>query len=99
MLVNQKRAEELMGRYDIRALIATTSTNVSYFTGYDCWSYRSFRENMMKPGAPESLVQSYGFLSPRRKPVLVTSTFTAPFPVEGGVEIRSYGSVKENLPP
>jgi Xaa-Pro aminopeptidase len=99
VLVNQRRAEELMGRHDLRALVATTHTNVSYFTGYDCWSYSSIRENMLKPGAPESLVQAYGVLIPGRRPVLVTSTYTAVFPVEEGVEIRPYGGAGDPLPP
>jgi Xaa-Pro aminopeptidase len=98
MLVNQKRAEELMGRYDLRALIATTSTNVSYFTGFDCWQIADFRENMLKPGAPESLVQAYGVLVPGRKPVLITNIYTSPFPVDEGVDIRSFGGARETLP-
>jgi Xaa-Pro dipeptidase len=99
MLVNQRRAEELMVRHDVRALIATTHTNVSYFTGYDCWQYASFRENMLKPGAPESLVQAYGVLMPRKRPVLVTNTYTATFPVEEGVEVRPFGGAGALPPP
>jgi Xaa-Pro dipeptidase len=99
MLVNQRRAEELMARHDLRTLIATTHTNVSYFTGYDCWQYAGFRENMLKPGATESLVQAYGILMPKKSPVLVTNTYTAAFPVDKGVEIRPFGTADDPLPP
>jgi Xaa-Pro aminopeptidase len=98
MLVNQRRAEEFMARYDLEALIATTHTNVSYFTGYDCWQYAAFRENMLKPGAPESLVQAYGILIPRKRPVLVTDIYTAAFPVEEGVEVRPFGVARDGPP-
>jgi hypothetical protein len=73
MSVNQRRAEELMARHDLRALIATTHTNVSYSTGYDCRQYAGFRENMLKPGAPQSLLQAYGLLTPKREPVPLTT--------------------------
>ena len=92
MLVNLDRAHDYMEKYDLKALVATSPANTSYFTGYDCWMFRSFREAMLIPGGPKTLSQSYGVVTENdRTPVLITNTYVSIFPVDKGVEVRSYG--------
>ena len=93
-LSNKKRARSYMERYNLEAIVASTPVNVAYFTGFDCWMYRSFRENMSVPGASNGLKQSYAVVSADSAPRLVVDTFTAPFLAEEDVEIRGYGSVE-----
>jgi Xaa-Pro aminopeptidase len=93
-LSNKKRARRYMEEYNLEAIVASTPVNVAYFTGFECWMYRGFRENMSVPGASNSLKQAYAMISVDSAPRLVIDTFTAPFLAEEGVEIRGYGSVE-----
>jgi Xaa-Pro aminopeptidase len=99
MLYNKERANEYLEQYDIEALVATTTFNVAYFTDFDCWQYRDFRENMGTPGASNSLMQAYAVVVPDKAPVLIASTGSAQFANElSGVELRTYGGHGEKLP-
>src|SRR5437016_436379 len=92
MLLNIERAQGFIQKYDLRALVATSAVNTSYFTGYDCWQFRSFREAMTIPGGPNTLSQSYGVVSEgNRRPALITSTYMSSFPHDREVEVRPYG--------
>ena len=74
MLYNRKRAAEYLKEYNLAAVVATTPFSVAYFTDFDCWQYRDFRENMATPGASDSLLQTYAVIVPDHDPTLVTST-------------------------
>ena len=92
MLVNIDRVHAYMQKYDLRAIVASSAVNTSYFTGYDCWMYRSFREAMTMPGGPNTLSQSYGVITENnRSPTLITNSYMTTFPVDEGVEVRPYG--------
>jgi Xaa-Pro dipeptidase len=100
MLLNRSRAQGYMSKYELKALIATSPENVSYLTDLDCWMYRSLRENMLSPGAPDNLVQSYSMLPLDGEPALVISTDMALFGTELWVkDIRTYGSSIVDSPP
>jgi Xaa-Pro aminopeptidase len=99
MLYNRKRAAKYLAEYDLSAVVATTPFSVAYFTGFDCWQYRDFRENMATPGASNTLLQTYAVFVPDRDPVLVTSTGSVQFTDElSGIERRTYGGVGTRLP-
>jgi Xaa-Pro aminopeptidase len=99
MLYNRKRAAELLGEYDLQAVVATTTFNVAYFTDFDCWQYRDFRENMATPGASNTLLQTYAVYAPDIDPILVTSTGSVQFTDElSGIARRTYGGAGTRLP-
>jgi Xaa-Pro dipeptidase len=87
-----------MQKHDLKALVATSPVNVTYFTGMDCWMYRSFRENMYIPGGPTNLKQSYAVLPADGKPILILDHFTLPFARGLEVEKRTYGPHDVQLP-
>jgi Xaa-Pro dipeptidase len=92
MLYNKERTNEYLKEYDLDAVVATTTFNVAYFTDFDCWQYRDFRENMGTPGASNSLVQAYAVVVPDKAPVLIAGTGSAQFANElTGIELRTYG--------
>ena len=99
MLYNRKRAAEYLKEYNLAAVVATTPFSVAYFTDFDCWQYRDFRENMATPGASNSLLQTYAVIVPDHDPTLVTSTGSVQFTDElSGIERRTYGGVGTRLP-
>ncbi|MGA2665567.1 MAG: M24 family metallopeptidase [Nitrososphaerales archaeon] len=99
MLYNRRRAADYLEENDLKALVATTTFNVAYFTDFDCWQYRDFRENMATPGASNTLLQTYAVYVPDRDPVLVTSTGSVQFTDElRGIERRTYGGAGMELP-
>jgi Xaa-Pro dipeptidase len=63
-----------MSDYKLKALIATTPLNVSYFTDFDCWMHRLFTENMLTVGGTNDLIQSYALLPLDGEPALITKT-------------------------
>jgi Xaa-Pro aminopeptidase len=79
LIFNKDRARAYLDKYALKAVVATSPVNVSYFTDLDCWMYRSFRENMQHPGAPDSLMQSYAIVDPSFDIDLVIRGDTAPF--------------------
>src|SRR5438876_9428963 len=90
MPLNIKRAQAYMQDYDLRAVVATTSTNVAYFTDLDCWAYRTYRDYMAVPGGSESMMQSYAVATPEAR-MLIAETLVSTFHIEKGVELRPYG--------
>src|SRR5580658_2060044 len=98
MLYNKERANEYLKEHDLDAVVATTTFNVAYFTDFDCWQYRDFRENMGTPGASNSLMQAYAVVAPDKAPVLIAGTGSAQFANElTGIELRTYGGQGEKV--
>ena len=89
MLYNRKRAAEYLEEYNLAAVVATTPFSVAYFTDFDCWQYRDFRENMATPGASNSLLQTYALYAPDHDPVLVTSTGSVQFTDERKTNMKA----------
>jgi Xaa-Pro aminopeptidase len=99
MLYNKERTNEYLKQYDLKAVVATTTFSVAYFTDFDCWQYRDFRENMGTPGSSNSLLQAYAVVVPDRAPVLITGTGSAQFTNElSGIELRTYGGQGAKFP-
>jgi len=99
MLYNKERTNEYLKEYDLEAVVATTTFSVAYFTDFDCWQYRDFRENMGTPGASNSLMQTYAVIVPDKAPVLVTATGSAQFTNElPGIDLRTYGGQGTKFP-
>lgn len=72
MLLNQDRAVELMQKHDVDALIATSRTNVTYFSDFSFWSDALPREYMVRPGASDDPSLQFLALLPKQgKPALV----------------------------
>lgn len=93
-LYNKARKAELLSRYNLDAIVATSPVSVYYFTGFDCWMYRTFREGMDQAGAPESLRQAYAVVPQEGEPILVCGTDVFDFTDEPEVEVRPYGGWK-----
>ena len=58
MLFNSNRAIEFMRRCEVDVLVATSPTNVTYFSDYYSWLDSQFKEYMMSPGASSDLDQT-----------------------------------------
>jgi Xaa-Pro dipeptidase len=72
MLLNRARAEELMRRHGLDALVATTPVNVTYFSDYVCWLASGFKEYMVVPGgSSERIQQNFALLPLEGEPALV----------------------------
>lgn len=100
MFYNKERTNAFLTEHDLEAVVATTNFSVAYFTDFDCWQYRDFRENMAIPGGPNTLFQTYAVVAPDKSPILVTGTGTAQFTSDlEGVDLRTYGGVGTKVPP
>jgi Xaa-Pro aminopeptidase len=87
-----------MQQYGLRAVLATSPTNVAYFTGFDCWLYQKYTEDMLVLGAPRERKETFSFLGETGGPVLVTDSYTSLFASElQGVELRCYGSAPTTI--
>ncbi len=82
-----------MEKYGLKAIVATTPTNVFYFSEFDCWSYRGFKEYFHMPGAPDVLLQAYAVLPVGGDTALIikgdTSGFAKNLPV---ADIQTYSA-------
>ena len=54
--LNKLRATDFMEQYDLDAIIATSPTNIYYFTGYHWWLDPLFRRYMVNPGDSDELL-------------------------------------------
>ena len=54
--LNKLRATDFMEQYDLDAIIATSPTNIYYFTGYHWWLDPLFRRYMVTPGDADELL-------------------------------------------
>jgi Xaa-Pro dipeptidase len=74
VLFNRPRALEYMRRCDLDALVATSPINVTYFSGYHCWSDRLVKEYMIAPGGLDRLAQrSFALFARDSDPALVVT--------------------------
>lgn len=85
MLLNRQRANDYMREYDLDALIATSSINITYFTGYHCWLNLAFLEYMTSPGASPNYFQAYALLPREGEPALVVDPLFAVNAADTGV--------------
>ena len=79
MLFNSNRAVEYMRRCQVDVLVATSPTNVTYFSDYYCWLDSQFKEYMMNPGASSNLDQTapYAIFPLEGEPALVLTPMCA----------------------
>jgi Xaa-Pro dipeptidase len=82
-----------MTRQGVRALLASSPTNVAYLTGFDCWLYQKYTENVLVPGAPRARKEAFAVLGETGGPLLVIDSYTSLFASElEGVRLRCYGA-------
>lgn len=78
MLFNRSRALEYMRRCDLDALVAASPINVTYFSGYHCWSDRLVKDYMISPGGVAHLAQrSFALFARDSEPALVVTPIFA----------------------
>ena len=77
MLFNIRRAVDYMQRSRLDAIIATSPTNVTYFSNYHSWTDYLFKEYMLSPGASSDRIQNYSMFPLEGDPSLVLSSFEA----------------------
>ena len=93
MLLNKTRALELMDQYGLDVIVASSPVNVSYFTGLDCWLYRSFREYMLCPGGPDQALEAYAIFPREADPTLILDLGTALYAEHLAVtKTKAYGN-------
>ena len=68
-----------MNERGLKAIVATTPNNVFYFSEFDCWMYRGFKEYFHMPGAPDILLQSYAVLPSEGDAAIIVKSDTAGF--------------------
>ena len=92
-LFNASRARQYMRQFDIDALVATSATNVKYFSGYSCWLDPLFKEYMMSPGGSSNLLQrSYAVFADEGEPALIVKSLMAADAADfDHSELRLYG--------
>ena len=73
MLFNIRRAVDYMQRSRLDAIIATSPTNVTYFSNYHSWTDYLFKEYMLSPGASSDRIQNYSMFPLEGDPALVLS--------------------------
>jgi Xaa-Pro aminopeptidase len=77
----------------VAAVLASSPMGVAYLTGFDCWLYQRYTEDMLVLGAPRAPKEAFAFLGQEGAPVLVADTYSSLFAWElEGVELRCYGS-------
>jgi Xaa-Pro dipeptidase len=92
-LSNSARAKQYMKQCNVDVLIATSSENVRYFSGYYCWLDPLFKEYMMSPGASSNLSQrSYAVFPNDGEPALIVKSIMSPDAADLGMkDVRVYG--------
>src|SRR5271155_1180911 len=99
MAPNAARARDYMARHGVRALLASSPTNVAYLTGFDCWLYQKYTEDVLVLGAPRARKEAFAVLGEAGDPVLVVDSYTSLFASEiEGVTLSCYGSAPPKFP-
>ncbi|MDA4137011.1 MAG: M24 family metallopeptidase [Thaumarchaeota archaeon] len=99
MAPNAARARDYMARHGVRALLASSPTNVAYLTGFDCWLYQKYTEDVLVLGAPRARKEAFAVLGEAGDPVLVIDSYTSLFASElEGVSLRCYGVAPPKFP-
>jgi Xaa-Pro dipeptidase len=81
-----------MKQCNLDVLIATSATNVNYFSGYSCWLDPLFKEYMMSPGTSSNLAQrSYAMFACERAPALIVKSLMAAEAADIQTDLRVYG--------
>ena len=85
-----------MSKHGLKAIVATSPINVYYFSEFDCWMYRGFKEYFHNPGAPDLLMQAYAVVPFEGEPALIvkadTDGFAQNLPVKESANLqRSFG--------
>ncbi|MCY3762758.1 MAG: Xaa-Pro peptidase family protein [Gemmatimonadetes bacterium] len=92
MLFNRGRAVEYMDRCGLDALVATSPTNITYFSDYYCWLDKLFKEYMTRPGAGTGLTQQFALFPRHGEPALVLVPLLAANSLDSWVlDVRSAG--------
>src|SRR5581483_3839613 len=103
MLCNTERAFAYMQECKLDALVATSPTNVRYFSDYTCWLDPLFKEYMVKPGGSSNLAQEqFAVLPLAGEPALIVPPLFAVNAADLAVrDIQSYGDtgLDESLSP
>lgn len=103
MLCNLERAFAYMRQCELDVLVATSPTNVRYFSDYACWIDPLFKEYMVKPGGSNSPAQEQIAVLPLSgEPALILSPLFAVNAAHLWVrDIRVYGDagLDESLSP
>ncbi len=92
MLLNLTRAKEYMKEAGVDLLVATSPVNVAYLTGFDCFSYRTFKEYMMAGGQSNRFLKSFGLLALDGRPALVTSASNVSWTFGLDLQLFPYGA-------
>jgi Xaa-Pro dipeptidase len=93
MLFNKDRALHWMNDCGLDALIATTPTNITYFTDYSCWVDPLFKDYMMVPGGSDHLSSMYAACtSAARSCLVVAPVFVANATDVWIDDIRTFGT-------
>lgn len=92
MVPNATRARDYMAKQGVRALLASSTTNVAYLTGFDCWLYQKYTENVLVLGAPRARKEVFAILGEKGNPVLVADSYTSLFASETeDIDLQCYG--------
>lgn len=95
---NLSRAREHLSEHGVKALLASSTTNVAYLTGFDCWLYQKYTENVLVLGAPRERKEVFAVLAGAGQPVLVVDSYISLFASElAGVELQCYGGAPPEL--
>lgn len=96
---NATRAREYMAANGVRALLVSSPTNVAYLTGFDCWLYQKYTENVLVLGAPRARKEAFAVLGEAGDTVLVIDSYTSLYASElEGVTLQCYGGPAPELP-
>jgi Xaa-Pro dipeptidase len=98
MAPNLARAREYMAGSGVRALLASSAANVAYLTGFDCWLYQKYTEDMLVLGAPRARKEAFAVLGDEGEPSLVVDSYSSLFASElEGTRLRCYGSAPPDV--
>ena len=93
MAPNLPRARAYLAKHGVRAILASSPINVAYLTGFDCWLYQKYTENVLVLGAPRARKEAFALLASEGEPVLVVDSYTSLFASElEGIGLQCYGA-------
>ena len=80
-----------MQRCGLDGIIASSSVNITYFTGYHCWLDGQFKEFMVKPGGSGDLLPAFALYRPDGRPGLTVSALLAVNALDLPVDLCPWG--------
>ncbi|MDG6925857.1 MAG: aminopeptidase P family N-terminal domain-containing protein [Nitrososphaerota archaeon] len=87
---NLSRAREHLSEHGVKALLTSSTMNVAYLTGFDCWLYQKYTENVLALGAPRERKEVFAVLAGAGRPVTIDDEVvkaTTEMPLEVGMVI------------